>query len=169
MSTLNILNVDVAAGTAHSNSTDETAVATYTFPANAMQKGKVYGFCGVIRASATNSTDTLTGKLTVVDSVGTYTVVTTAAVDVDNGDMYLIKGTVTVRDVPGSTAAVLVECEYSDPGTPGDSSEAGVTADFAILSLDTTGSMTLNITADWSVANAGNSCQSEIFNVWEIA
>lgn len=165
MSTLNVLNVATAAGTAHTNSTDETAVATYSFPANAMQKAKVYGFECLVRATATNSTDTLTGKLTIVDSVGTYTVLTTSAVDVANGNYYSIRGTLTVRDTPSTTSAVQASVVYSDPGANG----TAVKAAYSSLSLDTTAAMTLNVTADWSVANAGNSCQAEVFNVWEIA
>lgn len=165
MSTLNVLSVATAAGTAHTNSTDETAVATHTFAAGSLFKGALYGFECLVRATATNSTDTLTGKLTIVDSVGTYTIASTAAVDVANGNFYRITGTLTVRDTPSTTAAVQASGTYSDPGANG----TAVKALYSSLSLDTTASMTLNITADWSVANAGNSCQAEIFNVWQIA
>ena len=160
----NMISRIIAAGTAHTNSTDEAVLASYTLAGYAFQPGKAYGFSALVQATATNSTDTLAIRIRLGPTTLTGTaMVTSAAVDVADADFYLVEGTLLARDVDSSSTVW-------GQGIGGFSTTGESAAVYAnsITTLDLTVANLLELTADWSVASAGNSCRAERFEVFEI-
>lgn len=162
---LRLLSVDVADGTTHTNSTDEAVLASYTFPANSWQAGKVYEFVAACEVPDNNSTDTLTLRVRIGGTTLTGTAIfTSGAVDSADGDIAVIRGTLVVRDADSSsTVAYAVLGSNPDAATIAAGAHAGTVA-----SLDATAAIYLELTADWSVAHADNQVNSLIFNVYEV-
>lgn len=157
---------DSAAGTAHSNSTDEASLARKLFAANELVPGKVYLIKGAARATATNSTDTATMRL----RFGTSSTVTSntavgvsQAVDVADNDVAIVDAILTVHS---KTRAVLhgfiSDCDASN-------SQALVSHFVSILTIAADTAYYLDFTADWSAASASDSIQSEAWDVIEVA
>jgi hypothetical protein len=150
--------VSVAASTAVTNTVTETAFDTaYTIPANALRPGDVIRVVAQAIATATNSTDTLNLKL----RLGTTAILATGAVDVANSDIGLICADIVVRTIGASgtmVAAGLTGLGASGTGT-------GKVTNLASTTLDTTAAQSVNVSATWSVANAGNSCRLDVMNV----
>ncbi len=159
------LSFDVAAGTAHTNSTTETAIASYTFPAGSLQAGKCYKWEAVVRATATDSTDTLALVAYFGGTTLTTAVATLNATDVADNDVVFFQGTLQVRDADDSSTVVHLILTQNPAATGAGTLEYHHTI---TASLDTTAALLLEIGADWSVAAAANSCQSELFNVYEV-
>lgn len=158
-------HVDVAAGTAHTNSTDETALATYTIPANTLVAGSTIRVRAAGIATATNSTDTLTVKLKLDTSdtaIGSAELIAgTGAVDVADNDIYEFDTMICVRTVgSGGTAVAISSVHNMD--APATARISDLKSEFT---LDTTVANLLQITADWSVASGSNSCRSDVFVV----
>lgn len=155
----------VAAGTALTNTTDETALSTFTIPANTLVAGSTIRVRAAGIATATNSTDTLTVQLkldTSATAIGSAeSIVTTGATDVANNDIYEIDACIVVRTAGSSGTAVAVGT-FVPMDAPATSRQSVLKASFTI---DTTSANVLQITGDWSVANTGNSCRSDIFVV----
>jgi hypothetical protein len=156
--------VQTAASSAFTNSTDETAISTMTIPANSLVAGSTIRVRAAGIATATNSTDTLTVQLkldTTATAIGSAeSVVSTGDVDVANNDIYDINAMIVVRSVGSSGTAIAIGSVHLN--AEGDARSQDLKAQFTI---DTTVENTLQITADWSVANAGNSMRSDIFVV----
>jgi hypothetical protein len=139
----------IAASAVISNTIAETAFdKSYSIPANSLKAGeslhiRAWGAC-----PSTNSTDTLNVKL----RIGGTQIVATGAVDVANNDIFLIDVVVTFRAVGSSGTLVAA-------GSVALGASGTVTAKAAALSstsLNTTQNQTIDVTATWSVANAGN-------------
>lgn len=166
---LSTLAVTTAAGTAHSNSTDEAVLASYALPANFLQSGKSIRWQGAVRATSTNSTDTLTVNCRVHTSaaVAGTIVATSGAVDVANNDVVIFDLTLVPRSSAGTASgSILVFGLCSAPGAEGT---ATARVAFEVLSsIDYTAAQHLIISADWSVASASNSCQAEANVVYEL-
>jgi hypothetical protein len=156
-----ILACDTAAGTALSNTTTETTVASYAFKARELQDGSVISFTFAARATATNATDTLLFKV----YLGSTAIYTCTAVDVANNDVSLITGKIVIRDADSSGTAVCVargsDCDATGTLNPQDE----VTL---VSSVDFTAALTLAVKGTWSVASASNSCQSEMWLVEQL-
>ncbi len=155
----------IAAGTAFTNSTTETVLASYELPANHMQAGKVYHLHTAVFATATNSTDTLTVAVRVGPTTLTGTVVaTTGAVDVADNNVVVIDLYMTVRNI-GSASVVIVSGIGTILGAEGTATGRAV---FESLSLDSEVAQLIEVTGDWSVASASNSCRADAFILTEI-
>lgn len=164
---IRILAILLAAGTALTNSNAETVLTSYELPAYAAQKSKVYRIRGAVRATATNATDTLTVRLRIGQTTLTGTIcASSGAVGVANNDVVVFDLTLVVRS-DGSSGSVCVSGWMSAPGAEGTATARN--AFEVISSFDTTKAYKLEITGEWSVANAGNSCQAEAFEVYELA
>ena len=144
------------AGTAHTNSTDETALATATFAANTLRAGNSIQVFGQGIATATNASDTLTIKL----NFGGAAILTTAALDVADDDIFIVDAFITLRTVGSSGTYVAAGHSYMDAN--GGTRLSGIKGSTAV---DTTAAVTCTLSADWSAANAGNSCRADIFTV----
>jgi hypothetical protein len=163
---LHLVKAITAAGTAHTNSTDEAVVASYVFPANYFQDGKCIQMRCAVRATATNATDTLTIRIRFGPTTLTGTAVfTSAAIDAVDADICVMDVMATVRDADSSGTIV-----FAGFASPPDATGTAVVsiAPVPITSLDFTAAQRLEVTADWSVASASNSCQAELFIVTEI-
>ncbi len=163
---LTVIAVLIAAGTALTNTTDEAVLGSHPIPAAWFQAGKVLKFETLVRVTDNNSTDTLVVRARFGDTTLTGTAIaTTTAVDAVDEDMCLISGTIVCRDPSSSTSGTLVAMVASN-----DCDAAGEPAKHTgtVLSgVDLTGELLLEITGEWSVAHADNSCQLEALNVYE--
>lgn len=149
-----------AAGTAHTDSTDETVLASYALPANHFQAGKVYHLHAAAIAVDQNSTDTLTVNVRVGPTTLTGTIVaTTGAVDAADNDKVIVDIYLTVRNV-GSASIVIVSGVGTVVGAEGTATARAV---FESLSLDSTVAQNIELTADWSVAHADNEVRADAF------
>ena len=159
---LRLIYALLAAGTPHTNSLVETVLASTTLPAFSTAPGKVYRWSGAIRATATHTTDTLTAVLRLgTTALAGVAVFTSAAVDVADNDLLVWDLVVTCR----STTSVLVTGFVSSIGAGGTVTARAV---FASLTVDNTVALYPSVTADWSVADVGNSVQAETFVLAEI-
>jgi predicted RecA/RadA family phage recombinase len=147
-----LLGAQLVASAAVTNTITETAFdKTVVIPAAYLADGAVLRIRAQAIATATNSTDTLALRLRIA---GTSVVLTTA-LDVANNDIGVIDALVTIRtDGAGGT---MVASGSWNTGVPGTATARA----FALAStaIDTTAAITVDVTATWSVANAGNSCR----------
>lgn len=152
----------VAAGTAHTGSTDEAVLASYTIPANTIKQGTAIRlrYQGIVTAETGATTLTVRVRLGATTLTGTA-LVTTSAVDADVS--YIFTGEVIVvgRAAPAASAAVVSTAMYNDPGAAGAAMKAAFVAS---TNLATNAALLLELTADWSAADA-NSCRADIFLV----
>jgi hypothetical protein len=159
---LKILALLLAAGTALSNSTTETVLASYTLPAYGLQRGQVIQVDADVIAPATNSTDTLTVRMRVGPTTLTGTIVgTSGAVDVANNDVVDIDVDCTVRST-GTAGVVVCAGTVTALGAEGT---ATARVAFEELTLNTALAQRIEVTGVWSVASASNSCRADAFSV----
>lgn len=151
-----LLHADTADGTTHTNSTDETALATKTIDGAQLKAGDVLevDFMAVIPDN--NSTDTLVCKL----YVGTEVICTTATVDVADGDVCIIKALIQIRVAGASGTLVAHGYHINDAITT-----AATLFRKAEASEDLSGDVVIEVTGDWSVAHADNQVNSELFTI----
>lgn len=148
----------VAASAAISNTTTETAFdKSVSIPADTLKAGDVIRVRLQAVATATNGTDTLDVQL----RLGTTDILATGAVDVANGDIAFIDADITIRTI--GAGGTMVAAGHTAIGVPGT-----VTAKpkfMASTAIDTTAAISVNASATWSVANAGNSVRLDVMNV----
>ena len=151
---MSLYSVAIAAGTPVSNTTAETSLGGATFPANFWQAGKVIKFSGMVRTTASDSTDTLVVK----GKIGGTAFFTTAAVDQVNADVCVFSGVLVCRNNPGATSTIVAHGNYTPPDASGT---AALGFGAVVGSLNTGAAVAFDVTATWSVAAAANSCQLE--------
>lgn len=154
-------HAQVAAGTALTNSTVETALSSYTIPANTLVVGSTIRCWAQGIATATNSSDTLTIYLrfgTSTTTASNEAVFTSTSPDAVNNDVFALHAVIQVRTA--TTAVAMIS--YQDPDAVATAPKWLLKAEFAI---NVTAANYLQCSADWSVANAGNSCRSDMFIV----
>ncbi|MDX1968036.1 MAG: DUF2190 family protein [Planctomycetaceae bacterium] len=153
-----LLFSSVAASTAITNTTTQTAFdQAVTIPANVLKVGDIIRVRCQGIATATNSTDTLNATV----RLGTTDIVATGAIDVANNDIFVIEVDIVIRTI-GATGT-LVAAGFTAIGAAGT---ATARPQFkASTAVDTTAALSVNTTATWSVANAGNSCRLDVMNV----
>lgn len=144
----------IANSGAVSNTTTETDMLSTSIPANVLKPGDVIKIYAWGKATATNSTDTLTVKL----KVGSVTVNTQAANDVANDDVWAVEMILTVTDIGATGHITGMSIGTADADADADPAVGKVLASTAI---DTTAAITVKQTAQWSVASASNSCRQE--------
>lgn len=153
----------VAAGTALSNSTTETILASYNMPGNSLQSGKRYKISGAVVASSTNSTDTLRVRLRVGPTTLTGTVILDGtAVDVANNDVIVFDISAQVR----ADGVVIFSGFATLEGAEGTVTARAVFESVTVA--DVTATLRIELTGLWSVASASNSCRADAFDVDEI-
>jgi hypothetical protein len=151
------------AGTAHSDSTTETALASYTIPADTLKAGTVVKVRYQGIATATNSSDTLTIKLYLGGLSGTA-LLTGTATDVANNNIFAGEAMIVIRTAGASGTFVSVGTHTEVPAASGTAVH-DVTEIVASTAIDTTATVAVAVGADWSVASASNSCRMDIFVV----
>ena len=93
--------------------------------------------------------------------LGTTDILATGAVDVANGDIGYIDADIVIRTIGAS--GTMVAAGVVALGVPGT-----VTAKpklMASTAIDTTAAISVNVSATWSVANAGNSVRLDVLDV----
>ena len=154
-----VANVAVVASTALTASNAETNFdnSDVTIPANTLRVGDVIRVRAQGICTATNSTDTFTGKI----KLGSNVVLSTGAVDVANNDIFYLEADVVVRTI-GSSGTVVAA------GVQALGAEGTVTAKpgkLASATADTTGALTIAVSGQWSTTSAGNSCRLDVCNI----
>lgn len=159
----------VAASTAVTNTTTETIFSNkYSIPANTLKAGQMIKirFQGI--ATATNGTDTLAialkiGSTDAAPPVGGTTLLSLAATDVANNDVFTGEYNLIVRTAGASGTMVGVGTYKSIPAAEGTMT---IKDDIlASTAINTTAALLIAVTATWSVANAGNSCRLDFMSV----
>lgn len=160
-----ILSTATAAGTTHTNSTDEAVLASYTCPANFWQTGKSLHLRGYLRCISTNASNTLTVRVRVGATTLTGTAIATSgAIDVADDDVTVYDIWLTCRDADSSgTLAASVTMNNPDAAT----STIGYGTEVA--SLDFTAALLVEVTGDWNVAHADNQVANQQLIVTEYA
>lgn len=162
--------VMLAVGTALTNSASETVLASKELPAYSLQAGKRYRVRGLVRATATNSTNTLRCDVRFGPTTLTGTIVATAAAtDVSDNDVVAFDLTFTVRSVNADTGAavVIVDGDCTAPGAEGTATKRPAFEPVSVTSVAV--ALKIELTGTWSAASSSNSCQAESFAIDEIA
>jgi hypothetical protein len=158
-----VVYTNEAASAAHTNTTTEAMFdKNYTIPANTLEPGQLIRIRYQGIATATNSTDTLTLVLRIGGLTGTA-LFTHAAQDVANNDVFSGEFELIIRTIGASGTMVGV-----GTGKSIAAAEGTVTYKDDILAsttIDTTVAQQIGVTADWSVANAGNSCRLDFLRI----
>jgi hypothetical protein len=162
---MQLIYCDPAVGTTHTNSTDEAVLASYAFPANFWQVGKVVKARALVSCASTNGTDTATvvARFGAAALTGT-SIGTSTALDVANGDLNVIDVELVCRSVGSAgviVATVLLSQDAAGTAAQGHGS--------VVSSVDTTAATYLGITADWSAASASNQIAAQCLSVFEAA
>ena len=154
-----------AASAALTNTTDETALDSLAIPANSLVAGSTIRVRSMGIATATNSTDTLKVYLSLGPTstalASREEVLATSAIDATNNDIFYIDALIQVRTI-GSSGTAVAMIEFQDPDAATTATKRSLKASFT---LNTTVEQTLAVSGEWSVANAGNSCRSDVFVV----
>lgn len=152
-----------SAGTALTNSTAETVLGSFAIGAGLINAGTIVRirFQGI--APSTNSTDTLTIRLRfgTTTLVGTA-LITTSAIDVANNNIFLGYFELTGRAAAGASSAIVGSGHYIDPGAAGGNLKS---AYLASTNFATNGVLLIEVTGQWSVASASNSCRLDQLNI----
>jgi hypothetical protein len=155
---------NVAASTAHSDTTTEAAFDTkYSIPANTLKAGSVIKVRYQGIATATNSSDTLLIKLYIGGITGTA-ILTGTATDVANNNIFAGEAMIVIRTAGASGTLVAVGTHTDVPAASGTATHA-ITEITASTTIDTTAAQEVCVGADWSVASASNSARLDIMVV----
>lgn len=155
---------NTAASTAHTNTTTEALFDTqYSIPANSLQAGELIKVFYQGIATATNATDTLTIKLYLGGLTGTA-ILTGTATDVADNNIFAGWAEILIRTVGASGTFVACGAHTDAPAASG-TAVMDITEITASTAIDTTAAQVIGVGADWSVANAGNSCRLDIMRV----
>lgn len=165
-----LLQMRTADGTALTASSTETVLDSIALPPGSLGNGKQIRISGVVIATATNSTDTLTVKAyhhTAAAVASGTALGTSGAVDAANNDTCNFEIIVSAQSAQGSTSGTLVVTGYmSAVGAEGTVTQRGVYQ--KLTAVDLTATQYLGVTAQWSSTNSGNSCVIQMFDVVEI-
>jgi hypothetical protein len=154
----------VAASAALVNDAAETSLNSYAIPANSLVAGST------IRVRSTGTiTAFSTGTFKVSLKLGpTTTALASREEYLDTGttggaaaDIWYIDALIQIRTI-GATGTAVAMIDYQEPDPLGTATKRLIKASVVI---NTTVEQTLNVTGDWSAANAGNSARSDMFVV----
>jgi len=151
-----------AAGTALTNSTSETALGSYTIPANTLQPGSLIQvrFGGI--ATATNSTDTLAVKLYIGGLSGTA-LISIPATDVADNNVFTGEYEIAVRTI-GSTGTIVGQGTFKS--VPAAEGTMTIKDDIlASTTLDTTAAQDITVSGTWSAQSSSDSCRLDFLRV----
>lgn len=151
-----------AAGTALTNSTTETALGSYTIPANTLQVGSLIQirFGGI--ATATNSTDTLAIKAYIGGLSGTALISMTAT-DVADNNVFTGEYEIAIRTIGASGTMVGQGTFKSIPAAEGTMT---IKDDIlASTAIDTTADQVIAVSGTWSAQSASDSCRLDFLRV----
>jgi hypothetical protein len=145
-----------ALGTALTNSSTETILASKTIPADTLRIGMAVDVEGMVEVTAAQSTDTLTLKA----YLGSTEIFAMSAVDVAANDLSSFRVKLVSLTAPGATVDVYAIGDYSIFG-----STSTVAVKAKKTSIATNGDLVLSIKGTWSVASNNNSARAVNFDV----
>lgn len=149
---------NTAASTAITNTTSATPFnLSYTYPANTLQVGDAIRITLEGSFPSTNSTDTCT----IAVLFGATTILTLAALDVANNDIFRIEIDAIVRSISGTTATVSGSANYGF-GTPGTATDKSAAISFT---FNNTVTQAVTVQATWSAASASDQVVLNEFQV----
>lgn len=152
---LALRQVITADGTAVTNTTSETVMATFSIPAGALKQGRVIDFFAAAIATSTNGTDTFRYRVRLGGVAGSV-VADSTAIDLANNDIFVGAGQITVRE-DGASGSVVA-------ASHGMLKTTGFNTLLDATTVDTTAALTLVLTCTQSAASASNSARATIFN-----
>jgi predicted RecA/RadA family phage recombinase len=152
---LALRQVITANGAAVTNTTAETAMASFVIPAGALKQGRIIDYFAATIATSTNGTDTFRYRVRLGGVAGSV-VADTGAIDLANNDIAVIAGQVVVREDGASGS--IVAAAHGMLKTTGFNTLLDATA------VDTTAALTLVLTCTQSAASASNSTRATLFN-----
>jgi hypothetical protein len=159
-----LVYANTAASAAHTNTLTEALFdKQYSIPANSLIAGQVIKVRYQGIATATNATDTLTIKLYIGGLAGTA-LLTGTATDVANNNIFAGEATIIIRTIGATGTFVAVGTHTELPAASGTAVH-DITEITASTTIDTTAAQVIGVGADWSVADAGNSCRLDILTV----
>ena len=152
----------VAAGTAYTDATAETALGSVTIPAGRLRAGTRVRFRAQGTNTSGNSSNTLNIK-TYLGGLSGINLAATGTFDVTDGggDIFYVEGEIVVRT--SGASGTFVACGVQALGVP-----ATVTAKpwfKASSAVNTTIANDLTISGTWSAQSASNSCRLDILNL----
>jgi hypothetical protein len=154
---------NVAASTAHSNSTDEAAFdAKYSIPANTLKAGTVIKVRYQGIATATTGGDTLLVKLYIGGIAGTA-ILTGTATDATNNDIFTGEATIVIRTIGASGTFVATASGNIVPAATRVA--VPVYQITASTTIDTTAAQEIAVGCDWSAASSSDSARLDIMVV----
>ena len=152
-----------AAGTALTNSTDETVLGSYTLPASSIVAGSVLKIRYQGIATATNANDELTVRLRIGGTTLTgQACITHPAVDAANNNIFTGEFTLVGRAAAGAAAACVGVGSYSAIAATGG---AVLATYLGSTNFATNAALLVEVTGQWSVANNNNSCRLDVLVV----
>lgn len=160
-----LVNVAVAASSAHTSTTTEALFSTgqYSIPANTLVAGSVIEveYQGI--ATAATNTDTLTVKLYLGGLSGTA-ILTGTATDIAANAIFSGKATIVVRTA-GTSGTFVAHGHHTDVPAASGTATIGIAEITASTTINTEAAQVIGVGADWSTADVNNSCRLDIFNV----
>lgn len=141
---------DDGTGDTVSDTADETAFTNqYSIPADSLEVGDRFNVLATVAVTGKNASETLDITL----RLGGTDIAATGAVDCSAGDVctFDIDLTVTAIGASGSVGVSGINTDLAAEASLADSR-----SNKNIGSLDTTGALVIDVTADWSAANAAN-------------
>jgi hypothetical protein len=153
----------VAASSALTGSSTETAMAAYTIPASTLVAGSIIKVRYQGIATATNSSDTLTVKLYLGGLSGTA-ILTGTATDVADNNIFAGEALLQVRTV-GATGTFVAVGTHTDVPAASGTATHGITEITASTTIDTTATLAVTLSCKWSTTSGSNSCRVDIFVV----
>lgn len=165
-----VISMLSAAGTAVTASSTETVGSYVAIPAGTFANGKQIRVNGHARATATNSTDTLTVKAyshTAAAIASGTELATSGAVDAANDDVVTCELVFSPRSAAGSSSgSIVVSGFFSAVGAEGTVTTRAVHQ--VLSSIDFNAVLYVGLTLKWSTTSSGNSAQVEALDVVEI-
>lgn len=152
----------LAAGTALTGSSTETALGSFSIDASTLKAGTVVKIRYQGIATATNSTDTLTIK-TYIGGLSGTALLTSSATDATNNDIFEGEVTLVVRTAGASGTFVAVGGHTKVEGASGTATR--VSAITASTTIDTTVAQVVAVSGQWSTTSGSNSCRLDILTV----
>jgi hypothetical protein len=151
------------AGTAHTSTTTEALIGSYSIPANTLVAGSVIEveYQGI--ATATTNTDTLTVKL-YIGGLGGTAILTGTATDVANNNIFSGKATIVVRTA-GSSGTLVAHGHHTDVPAASGTATIGIAEITASTTINTEAAQVVGVGADWSTTDVNNSCRLDILVV----
>lgn len=157
------MDVLVAQGTTHTNTTTQTALngANWTFQPGELRSGSVIEFDVVVKVLDQNGTDTLLLKVYCGGTALTTSICTPSAGAhaVADNDYWRARGTIVVRDADDSgTYVAVVEC-YDEPVQTGSATQPVFEEHITVTgSVNFEAPVYLQVGATYSAAHADNQC-----------